>query len=129
LVTKVAPAIAIAVAAIVTKAAVAATPCTQETLTVEGTPLAIAYCITGEPRSNGSEEIVPVSATYSAPRGTFRRSAELHFLADEGVSRVLESLDLTKLGLTGTLHMTLAYSRGLVRLEGALLTPGAITIK
>jgi hypothetical protein len=27
------------------------------------------------------------------------------------------------------LHLTLAYSSGQVRLEGALLTPGAITIK
>lgn len=110
-------------------AALAATPCTQETLTVEAAPVSIAYCITAQPHPSGSEELVPVSATYSAPGGTLRRTTELHFLAGEGVSRVLESLDLTKLGLTGTLHMTLTFSRGLVRLEGALLTPGAITIK
>jgi hypothetical protein len=42
---------------------------------------------------------------------------------------VLESLDLSKLGLSGTLHLTLAYVQGLVHVEGALLTPGAITIK
>jgi hypothetical protein len=129
LIRRATPAIAIALTAITIRAVLAATPCTQETLTVEGTPVTVAYCITGQPRSNGSEEIVPVSATYSAPGGTFRRSTELHFLADEGVSRVLESLDLSKVGLTGTLHLTVAYSRGLVRLEGALLTPGAITIK
>jgi hypothetical protein len=123
------PALAVALAAIAIRVTLAATPCTQETLTVEGTPLTVAYCVSGRPHPNGSEEIVPVSATYSSAGGTLRRSAELHFLAEEGVSRVLESLDLTKLGLTGTLHMTLAYSGGLVRLEGALLTPGAITIK
>lgn len=109
--------------------ALAAPPCTQETLTVEGSPVTVAYCIAGKSRVDGSEEIVPVSASYSAPGGTLRRSTDLHFLAGEGVSRVLESLDLTKVGLTGTLHLTLAYSRGVVRLEGALLTPGAITIK
>ncbi len=75
------------------------------------------------------EIIVPVVATYSAPGGTLRRPIDLHFIAGEGISRVLESLDLTKVGLSGTLHLTLAYSRGLVRVEGALLTPGAITIK
>lgn len=121
-------AIAVALVAITAQVALAA-PCTQEILTVEGSPVTVAYCITGTPHSSGSEEVVPVTATYSAPGGTLRRSAELRFLADEGVSRVLESLDLTKLGLTGTLHLTVAYSRGLVRLEGALLTPGAITIK
>lgn len=116
-------------AVIGTRAALAAGQCTQETLTVEGAPVTIAYCIAGEPKVNGSEEMVPVSATYSAPGGALHRTTELRFLANEGISRVLESLDLTKLGLTGTLHLTLAYSHGTVRVEGALLTPGAITIK
>jgi hypothetical protein len=118
------------IAAFTARAAIAATPCTQEAVTVEGAPVTIGYCINGPPRANGAQEvIVPVAATYAAPGGTLRRSSQLHFIAGEGISRVIESLDLTKLGLTGTLHLTLAYSRGLVRLEGALLTPGAITIK
>jgi hypothetical protein len=105
------------------------TPCTQETLQVEGAPVSIGYCINGAPRSNGSEVMVQVASTYSTPGGTLRRATLFRFLAGEGVSRVLESVDLTKVGLTGTLHLTLAYSRGLIRVEGALLTPGAITIK
>jgi hypothetical protein len=110
--------------------AVGAGSCTQETLTVEGKPVTFGYCIAGALKANGAEEvIVPVTATYSAPGGTLQRSGQLHFLAGENVSRVLESLDLTKVGLTGILHLTLAYSHGLVHLEGALLTPGAITIK
>lgn len=120
----------IAVLASTGSAALSAPACTQERLIVEGAPVTFAYCITGPVRSTGSEELlVPVTATYSSPGGTLSRSSELHFIAGEGVSRVIESLDLTKLGLAGTLHLTLAYSRGLVRLEGALLTPGAITIK
>lgn len=97
---------------------------------MEGAQVTIGYCISGALRSNGAEEeIVPVTASYSAPGGTLRRAIELHFIAEQGTSRVLESLDLTRLGLTGTLHLTLAYSHGAVQLEGALLTPGAITIK
>jgi hypothetical protein len=107
-----------------------AAPCSQETLTVEGAPVTISYCVSGALRGDGAQEvIVPVIASYSAPGGTLRRAIELHFIADEGTSRVLQSLDLAKLGLTGTLHLTLAYSHGVVQLEGALLTPGAITIK
>jgi hypothetical protein len=110
--------------------ATAASPCTQDALTVEGAPVAVGYCVSGAVRSNGSDElVVPVAASYSGPRGALRLSLQLHFIAGERVSRVIQSLDLTKLGLTGTLHLTLAYSSGLVRLEGALLTPGAITIK
>ncbi|HEX4014408.1 MAG TPA: hypothetical protein VHX17_11075 [Candidatus Cybelea sp.] len=104
--------------------------CTAETLSVEGTPVTISYCAAGPPRTTASHEIiVPAAATFAAPGGTLRRSSELHFLAEEATSRVLESLDLTKLGLSGTLHLTLAYVRGAIRVEGALLTPGAITIK
>ncbi|MBV8067033.1 MAG: hypothetical protein JO113_03570 [Candidatus Eremiobacteraeota bacterium] len=123
-------AIFIALAASAGRSVFADTGCTQETLKVEGAPVTIAYCVTGALRTNGAGElVVPVAATYAAPGGTLRHSAELHFLAGEGVSRVLETLDLAKLGLSGTLHLTLAYSRGEVRVEGALLTPGAITIK
>jgi hypothetical protein len=107
-----------------------AAQCTVEVLTVQGTPVTVSYCITGAPRSTGTAEmIVPVLATYSAPGRSLRRASELHFLAGEGVSRVLESLDLSQLGLRSTLHLTLAYVQGLVHVEGALLTPGAITIK
>jgi hypothetical protein len=110
--------------------AIAAPPCSQQTLMVESTPVTIGYCIAGTPRANGAEEIiVPVTAAYSAPGGSLRRSSNLRFLAGEGVSRVLESLDLTRLGLSGTLHLTLAYAHGSIQVEGALLTPGAITIK
>lgn len=120
----------ILLAASTVRAALSDASCTQETVTVEGAPVTIGYCITGALRANGAEEvIVPVTATYSARGGTLRRSSQFHFMAGEGVSRVLESLDLTQVGLAGTLHLTLAYSRGLVHLEGALLTPGAITIK
>ena len=104
--------------------------CTHEMLTVEGAAVAFDYCVTGPVRSNGAQElVVPVAESYSAPGGSLRRTAELRFINGEGVSRILESLELSKLGLAGTLHLTLAYSRGLVRVEGALLTPGAITVK
>jgi len=111
-------------------AAVSAPACSRETLSVQGTPVTIGYCVTGPLRANGAAEvIVPVTLAYSAAGGSVQRPLELHFLSGEGVSRVLQSLDLRPVGLTGTLHLTLEYARGLVQVEGALLTPGAITIK
>jgi len=108
----------------------AANGCSQETLNVRGTPVTIGFCVNGQPRPSGADEvIVPVAASYSAPGGSFGQTEEMHFVAGEGVSRIIRSLDLARLGLQGTLHLTLAYSGGQVRVEGALLTPGAITIK
>lgn len=106
------------------------TACSSQTFTVEATPLTVGYCLSGVARPMGTQEIaVPVVATYTSAKGALRTVSELHFLAGEGVSRVIESLDLTKVGLTGTLHLTLTYVNGLVEVEGAMLTPGAITIK
>lgn len=108
----------------------AAAQCSTQTFTVEGTAVTIGYCANGPTHSTGGQELaVPVVASYFSPNHAMRRESELHFLAGEGVSRVIESLDLTQLGLTGTLHLTLTYVGGLVEVEGALLTPGGITIK
>jgi hypothetical protein len=103
--------------------------CTRETLTVKGTPVTIAYCVTGAPVANGPEVSLPVSATYSAPGGSFSRASTMRFISGDGPSRVMENADLSRLGLTGTLHLTLVYSAGTVHIENALLTPGAVTIK
>ena len=85
-------------------------------LTVEGTPVTIAYCVSGKTRIERLRgDRRPVSATYSGPGGHVAPFDRTAFIAGEGVSRVIESLDLTKLALTGTLHLTLAYSSGLVR--------------
>lgn len=104
--------------------------CTSETLGVQGTPITIAYCVTGKAKATAGQEIlVPYNATFSGPRGTVGKTGDLHFLAEDGVSRVIYNLELSNLGMQGTLHLTLAYVGGTVRVEGALLTPGAITIK
>jgi hypothetical protein len=105
-------------------------PCSTQTLTIEATAVTVSYCLSGATRATGTQEIaVPVVESYASSSRSVRRSSELHFLAGEGISRIIESVDLTQLGLTGTLHLTLTYVDGVVEVEGALLTPGAITIK
>jgi len=105
--------------------------CSQETLDVRGTPVTVAYCVIGPARAAPGGEIgIPVQASYGSPGGSFGRREELLFISGEGSSRVVENLALGPLGLAGqTLHLTLVYAAGAVRVDGALLTPGAITIK
>jgi len=104
--------------------------CSQEVLSVRGTPVTVAYCAAGGAHSApGSELLVPIKATYSAGGHAFTEETTLHFLAGEGPSRVIETVDLSKLGTSGTLHLTLVYRGGLVHVESAILTPGAVTIK
>ena len=123
-------ALALLLAAVSPAVASAQSHCTQETLDVRGTPVTIGYCVAGPARAGSGEELmVPVAATYASAAGSFSRAGELRFVAGERVSRVLENVDLHPVGVPGTLHLTLAYAGGVVRIEGAILTPGAVTVK
>lgn len=104
--------------------------CTREVLTVRGTPLTVSYCILGSgPAAPGHDLPVHLSASYTTPRGSYTQESTLNFIAGEESSRVLQDLALDKVGLQGTLHLTLLLHGGLVRVDSAMLTPGAITIK
>jgi len=104
--------------------------CTRETLAVKGLPVTVSYCVSAEASAASGHDLpVAVTESYSTSRGSFSQQNTLQFIAGESVSRVIEDIALAKLGLEGTLHLTLVYRGGLVRIESALLTPGAITIK
>lgn len=107
-----------------------ASRCTHETLNVRGTPVTASYCVAtvtgGRP---GRDLPVRVSESFSTPRASFTQAATLQFIAGESSSRVIEDVALSRLGLAGTLHLTLVLRGQAVHVEGAMLTPGAVTIK
>lgn len=104
--------------------------CTRETLSVRGTPVTATYCVrSAGPAGVGRELPVRVSETYSTPHGSFTQETTLRFIAGEESSRVIEDVALDRLGLEGTLHLTLVLHGPQVRIDSAMLTPGAITIK
>jgi len=104
--------------------------CSSEVLSVRATPVTVGYCVSGPiAHSAGGEIAVPVRATYASARGSFAQIATLRFIAGEGPALVLQSVQLARLGITGTLHLTLRYDGAAVRIQGAMLTPGALTIK
>ncbi|HZT11442.1 MAG TPA: hypothetical protein VFA29_01430 [Candidatus Baltobacteraceae bacterium] len=106
------------------------TRCTREELKVHGLAVSAVYCVVpADTAREGHDLAVSVDETFSSVRGAFTRQSRLHFLAGEDASRVIEDVPLARLGLEGTLHTTLVLRRGAVRMEGAMLTPGAITVK
>jgi hypothetical protein len=108
----------------------AAGRCTRETLAVRGTPVSTAYCVNQVGSALPGRDLpVRVLETFSTPRKTFSQEVTLRFIAGEEASRVIEDVALERLGLPGTLHLTLLLHGGAVHVDGAMLTPGAITIK
>jgi len=104
--------------------------CTHETLSVRGTPVMATYCVTGGASAAPGRDLpVHVTETYSTARGSWSQDVTLQFIAGEEASRVIQDVPLDKVGLQGTLHVTLVLRGGAVRVDSAMLTPGAITIK
>lgn len=128
--TAVALSVLLAAALLAPACATAQNRCSQETLTVRGAAVTIGYCVSSTPKKEpGSELLVPVHATYSSSSGSSSEDMTLHFIAGEGESRVIHNVDLSKIGSSGTLHLTLVYNGSTVGIESATLSPGAITIK
>lgn len=96
---------------------------------MRGTEVAVTYCLAGAPQRAGSETILPISGTFAARGGSLDHQTSMRFVQGEGPTRTLDNVDLAPLGMTGTLHLTLLYSGGTVRVESALLTPGAVVVK
>jgi hypothetical protein len=57
------------------------------------------------------------------------RSIALDAAPAEDPSRTIDDVPLASLGLARTLHLTLAVRASGIRLEHALLVPGAVTLK
>jgi hypothetical protein len=104
--------------------------CTRETLSVRGTPLTATYCVVGTGSASPGRDLpVRVSESYSTPHGSWSTDSTLQFIAGEEASRVMKDLPLDKVGMQGTLHLTLLLRGGTIHVDSAMLTPGAITVK
>lgn len=106
-----------------------ASHCSRETLMVKGTPVVASICVTQAGPASGHDLPVRVDQTFSGPKGSVSMQSTLRFIAGESDSRVLEDVPLDRLGLDGTLHLTLLLRSGGVRIDAAMLTPGAVTVK
>ena len=103
-------------------------PCSTRTLTVTGKAVTISFCPQSVSR-NGNGEIVVHAQEHVSASGTSVVNARVfRFLAGEQTSRAIEILPLNGVGISGELHLSLAYRDGEITIESAVLTPGAIPV-
>ena len=107
--------------------------CSHDTLMVEGTPVDVTLCAPEPAARKAKGEGGPVSVTvtevFSAGGNSFTRTSALEFLERPQTSRTIDDVPLQKLGIPKTLHLTIGYRQGSVRLEHAMLIPGAVDLK
>lgn len=110
----------------------APSPCSHDVFTIDGRSVSVSLCAddAGMRRSpDGRRIIVTVAESFATNGPTFERSVPLDFLAGAEFSRTIDDVPLDKLGIARTLHLTIGYRPGTVRLEHALLVPGAVALK
>jgi hypothetical protein len=99
--------------------------CSRDVLTLDGIPVAARFCVPTDARAPS----VTVTETFSARGNSVEKTVALTLVTGARISRTIDSIDLEPLGLTHSLHVTLAFHGGLVTLEHALALPGAIPLK
>ena len=94
--------------------------------------VAVALCAvegSAHRSTDGHRIVVTIAETLSSGPTSFTRDVTLDFLAGAEVSRTIDDVPLAKLGMERTLHLTIGYRSDSIRLEHALLVPGAIPLK
>jgi hypothetical protein len=101
--------------------------CSHDSFVVDRQPVTVQICGPSEAAIRGSG-VALIESVES--RGTsFSRTVTLDVLAGSEYSRTIDDLPLGRIGIEKSLHLTIRYKAGSVRLEHALLVPGAIALK
>jgi hypothetical protein len=123
----------LAVAAVPAPVSTPTYTCSNDSFVVDGRPVGVALCLADNavPKrsSDGKRTIVTITERLASNDQYFSRDVSLDFLAGAELSRTIDDLPLERIGILKQLHLTIGYSPGSVRLEHALLIPGAIALK
>ncbi len=101
--------------------------CSSDAFTIDGSSLAVSLCAPADLRGQPTASVVETLTVKGQP--PYVRSVTLDFVPGAEGARTIDDVPLQKLGIARTLHLTIAYKNGAVRLEHALLVPGAIALK
>ena len=99
--------------------------CSREAFAVGGQSVAVTVCAAA---AEGAKS-VPVTETFKGASGSFNHTTTIDVLKGATVSRAVDDVSLSPIGLAYTLHLTLAYRDSGVSIEHALLLPGAVPLK
>jgi hypothetical protein len=118
--------------------------CSGDVFTIDGHAVTISICPPaeealaprrreGRPAREARETPEPrrlaLRETFSSGGESFSRSLPVELVDGSELSRTIDDVPLDKLGIARTIHLTIGYRLGTVRLEHALLVPGAIPLR
>ena len=121
-------AIAVATGMLAVAPASAAPGCSNDAFRVLGSALSVEIC-TPAAHPVGKAPVFATETLMARGQAPLVRKVPLDVVNPDEASHTIDDAPLQSLGIAGTLHMTIGYKAGAVRLEHALLVPGAIALK
>jgi hypothetical protein len=101
--------------------------CSSDVFSIDGSSVAVGLCTTSDEKAGAKTIVTETLSVKGQP--PFVRDVPLDRVPGADTSRAIDDVSLVRLGLARTLHVTIAVKNGIVRLEHALLVPGAIALK
>lgn len=114
--------------------AASAASCTADAFTVDRTALTVTVCtIERRAPAHGKAAAISEGALQETlavkGRAPVTRTVTYTRLPSEETARTIDDVPLQPLGISKTLHVTLAIRGGTARVEHALVIPGAVVLK
>jgi len=114
-------------AATTPSASVAETGCSSDVFAIDGSSVSLAICASDAPKTASKTVVTERFVVKNMP--DLVRELALDRLPGADSARAIDDVSLEKLGISRTLHLTVALKGGTVHLEHALLIPGAVALK
>ncbi|MBD5656538.1 MAG: hypothetical protein IAI50_15355 [Candidatus Eremiobacteraeota bacterium] len=114
-------------------------PCSTDTFAIDGSAVTVQLCVATQvaavaPATHRgpvvkSSPAVLTETFETKGQASFVRTLPLDAAPSDEPSRTIDDVSLERIGLARTLHLTIEVRTAGVRLEHALLVPGAVTLK
>ena len=102
----------------------AASRCSRESWSVDGSPLVATLCVPAQRAAH-----VPVSETITRNGQSMSHALDIDVVNGVDVTRTVDTIPLSDVGSAKQLHLTIVYRNGEASVEHALILPGAVVLK
>ena len=99
--------------------------CAKDDFSVNGHPVTVKACAPAV----DAGKTVTVDQAFTSGGSSVSQPVKIDVLPGVATSRAINDVSLAPLGLSYTMHVTLAYRGGAVAIEHVLLLPGAVPLK
>jgi hypothetical protein len=102
--------------------------CSSDAFPIDGSTVLVQLCAADSGKASAAKTLITETLSVKG-QPPLVRNVPVERVPGADASRTIDDVPLAALGLSRTLHLTIAVKNGNARLEHALLIPGAVALK